>query len=167
MIEIESVGWYIFLIVAAAVILFFNWLFLKETKKIQEKLKGMKSFTDIIDATNQALDEFNVAFEEAGQVIEKRREELMKLVQRAEQSIKRLEELQSTVKHEPVQDADGAQVPEPGETVDMFDEGASADDRVETIKRWLAQGKSAGEISRLTGASIREVELVEKFTAGR
>ncbi len=167
MIEIEGTGWYIFLIVATGVILFFNWLFLKESRRIQEKIKGMKSFGDIIDATNQALDEFNTAFDEAGAVIEKQRKELNELIRKAEAAIERLEKVIESSKAKPdsevlsrdellLLEADTPAVspPEKG-------------DRVDAIKKQLALGKSYEEISKMTGASIREVQLVEKFSAGR
>ena len=165
MIEIDSPGWYIFLLVAAAVILFFNWRFLNETKRIQEKMKGMKSFSDIIDATNQALDEFNTAFDEAGKVIEKRRDELNRLITRAEEAAKKLEILVAKVPRETP--ATSNPQPDTKQERGKRDDGADAKgDRVEEIKRHLATGKSHEEISRITGASIREVKLVEKFAGG-
>jgi len=165
-IDIETVGWYIFLIIAAAIILFFNWMFLKETKRIQEKMKGMKSFGDIIDATNQALDEFNTAFEEAGELIEKRREELMVLVKRAEDAIEKLDKIMVSKESDAAQE--GMLFNElPSETSSEPEGEPRDDDRVEAIKRCLADGKSTEEISRLTGASIREVRLVEKFSSSR
>ena len=167
MIDIESVGWYIFLIIAAAIILFFNWMFLNETKRIQEKMKGMKSFGDIIDATNQALDEFNTAFEEAGELIEKRREELMALVKRAEDAIEKLDKMMVAAESD-ASSQEGMLFNElPSETSGEPGVEPRDDDRVEAIKRCLAEGKSTEEISRLTGASIREVRLVEKFSSSR
>ena len=165
MIEIDSPSWYIFLLIAAAVILFFIWRFLNETKRIQEKMKGMKSFSDIIDAVNQALDEFNTAFDEAGKVIEKRRDELSRLVTRAEEAAKKLEILIEKVP----KDIYGAPEPiQPVKALKTRQNGGSGTngDRVEDIKKYLASGKSYEEISRLTGASIREVKLVEKFSGG-
>ena len=167
MIEIETVGWYIFLIVAAAIILFFNWMFLKETRKIQEKMKGMKSFGDIIDATNQALDEFNTAFAEAGDLIEKRREELMALVKRAEGAIEKLDKMMVAAESD-ASSQEGMLFNElPSEPIREPEVEPQDEDRVEAIKRCLAEGKSTEDISRLTGASIREVRLVEKFSNSR
>jgi DNA repair exonuclease SbcCD ATPase subunit len=165
-IDIDSPGWYIFLLVAVAVILFFIWRFLNETKRIQEKMKGMKSFSDMIDATNQTLDEFNAAFDEAGQVIEKRREELGRLIAEAEGAIKRLEGLIEKIAQEPDEEMpqlSAPPIPEP----EQEPVSEPNEERVEIIKRHLAEGKSHEEISRLTGASIREVGLVEKFSGGR
>ena len=165
MIGIDSPGWYIFLLIAAAVVLFFIWRFLNETKRIQEKMKGMKSFSDIIDATNQALDEFNTAFDEAGKVIEKRRDELGKLVTRAEEASKKLEALIGAIPKEPVT----ASRPKTTRTLREDTQAGGEEpkeDRVEVIKKHLASGKSHEDISRLTGASIREVKLVEKFAGG-
>ena len=129
-------------------------------------MKGMKSFGDIIDATNQALDEFNSAFDEAGQVIEKRRKDLDELIAKAEKSIDRLEELIAEVPEKPKpQEAPKVATVIPQPTRESVSK--AEDDKVEVIKRHLAEGKSHEEISRLTGASIREVKLVEKFTTGR
>jgi hypothetical protein len=142
-------------------------MFLKETKRIQEKMKGMKSFADIIDATNQALDEFNAAFEEAGRVLEKRRKELAALIDRAEKTLKRLEESGSPAKAQPAEeDLFGLQRLS-SEPATPSDAAASDEDRVDAIKRFLSEGRSHEEISRITGASIREVRLVEKFAGGR
>lgn len=165
MIKIDSPGWYIFLLIAVAIILYFVWRFLNETKRIQEKLKGMKSFGDIIDATNQALDEFNAAFEEASQVIEKRKLEIDKALARAEESIRKLEELTSRADAAPKYEQISIDMP-PSDGGTHEDAQESPVDRVEDIKKHLAAGKTHEDISRLTGASIREIRLVERFASG-
>ncbi len=165
MIDIESLGWNIFLLIAVAIILYFIWRFLNETKRIQEKMKGMKSFGDIIDATNQALDEFNQAFDEATQLIDKKQKEMSKLIARADESIKRMESLLDTPPTTPHPHT-AANPEEPAPMQISAEEPASGGERVDDIKKYLRLGKTHEEVSRITGASIREVKLVERFSTG-
>ena len=124
----------------------------------------MKAFSDIIDATNQALDEFTSAFEEAGEIIEKRRTELKELISRSDLAISKLDELISKLPAESSldvsADGDGAEY----EKLSEFEDSHGEEDRVELIRRHLGEGISHEDISRRTGASIREIQLVEKLS---
>ncbi|MFH1676357.1 MAG: hypothetical protein ABIC40_04955 [bacterium] len=144
----------ILLATVVVIVIYIGNKYLKDLRAVRRELADGKTLSELDEMANESREKLLGNFEDMSKKLDRRLERLDKLHKEAEGTIGRLEALLKNERLKTLEERGILFAIEAGENAN------SEKDRSKRIADLLRNGASIEEVSRITEASIREIELI-------